>query len=122
MLSAVEKNYVKNIADIIMEQLMTDRMEVCAWGSKNFFYLERNIEGKSYPALIFTIRTPKIKKGGRVIISYNEGVDTYIVEAVKMIKEKEILIGKKDDVYCDELHSVINSLIEDEETYRLVYF
>lgn len=118
----MDKEYVKGIAETIKSQLYCNKMEVWAWGSKDFFYLEREHGEKKYPALMFSIRTPKLQRGGKVIISYNDGTDEYIVEAVRVIKGEETSIGKTEGVFCDQLHQVINSLIEDKETYAKVYF
>lgn len=115
-------NYLENVGKVIMEQLYLKPMEIWAWGSQKFLYLERKVNGKTYPALMFSIRTPKIKRGGRVIISLNEGTDTYIVEAIKIYGGVENEIGKCTGVYFDELHDVINSLIETKETYKTVIF
>lgn len=118
----VNKNYTKEVAQIILNQLNVIRTELWAWGAKNYVCLNRKVEGMSCPALMFSIRTPKIQRGGRVIISYNEGTDTYIVEAIRVVKGEEKLIGINKEVYCDELHNAINLLIEDEETYLKVCF
>ena len=117
-----EKNYTKEIAQTILNQLNVIKTELWAWGAKNYVYLNRNVESMSCPALMFSIRTPKIQRGGRVIISYNEGTDTYIVEAIRVVKGEEKLLGINKEVYCDELHNAINLLIEDEETYTKVFF
>ena len=109
--------YTRAVAKTIFEQLRYKPMEVLAWGSKDFRPIEREFEGVKYPAIIFSIRTPKIRRGGRVIVSYNGGYDHYMVEAVRIIGGKENLIGSVDGVYVDQLHDVINSLIEDEDTY-----
>lgn len=65
------------VAKTIMEQLNMRITEVWAWGSKDFIALKRN----NRPALMFSINTPKVKKGGRVVISLDFDSDTYIVEA-----------------------------------------
>jgi len=116
------KTYVKEVAETIRAQLNCNITEVWAWGSKDFYYLEREHNGVKYPALMFSVRTPKIKKGGRVIITYNDGADEYIVEAVRVVNGKEIPVGKREGIYFDQLHQVINSLIEDKETYTKVFF
>lgn len=118
----LEPNHTREVADIILAQLRVIRTELWAWGAKNYTYLNRKVNDISCPALMFSIRTPKIQRGGRVIISLNEGTDTYIVEAIRVNGCKESLIGVREEVYCDELHNVINSLIEDEDTYTKVIF
>lgn len=119
---SIEKTYLQEVAKTILSQLNMRKMEVWAWGSKEFYYIEREVEGARHPALMFSIRTPKVRRGGRVIISLNEGADEYIVEAVRIFKETEKPLGKKTGVHFPELHSVINSLIEDKETYTLACF
>lgn len=118
----MEKSYVKKVADTILEQLKVVRTELWAWGAKNYYYIEREVEGVKYPALMFTIRTPKVKRGGRVIISLNDGSDEYIVEAIRVPGDKEFSIGIVKEIHAEELHSTINSLIEDEETKTLICF
>lgn len=118
----IDVNYRKEIASIIYSQLKMRIIELMAWGAKDFMSLNRTIDNESYPALIFSIRTPKVKRGGRVIISLNEGSDTYIVEAVKITGGKEKLLGIEKEVYCNELHNTINYLIEDEESYHKIFF
>lgn len=113
----MESKYIKEIAEIILSQLQANRPELWAWGSKNFVYRDYIIDDNHYPSLEFQIKTPKIKKGGRVIISLDQGSDSYIIEARRKFGEKDTLIGRRTDVYCNELHSVINSLIEDKETF-----
>lgn len=116
------KEYLQEVATIILQQLKANPIELIAWGAKNFCFLERTIGDKSYPALRFSIRTPLVRAGGRVIISYDEGCDSYIVEAIRVRAGKETLLGKVEDVHCFELHDIINSLIEDEESYKIVAF
>lgn len=116
------KNHVKEVAEIILNQLNSNLHEMWAWGATDYCYLEREVDGIKQPAFMFSIRTPKIKKGGRVIVSLNEGADTYVVEAIKIYKNKETLIGVVKDVYFDTLHSSINSLIEDKESFTQVFF
>lgn len=117
-----EGDYIKEVAGTILSQLKVYQTELWAWGANNFLYREREVDGAIFPALMFSVRTPKIKSGGRVIISYNVGTDEYIVEAIKVIKDKETSLGIQHGVYCDSLHSVINSLIEDKKTYTQVLF
>lgn len=117
----MEESYLKEISNTILSQLNIRRTEMWAWGAKNYYYLERSIEDDKYPAFQFSIKTPKIRRGGRVIISLDEGTDTYIVEAVRIFKGEEKIIGKKVGVFCDQLHDIINSLIEDEETYTNIF-
>lgn len=117
---SIESSHLQEVAQIIRNQLYIRRFEMWAWGSNNFYCLEREVDGQKHPALKFSIRTPKVKRGGRIIISLNEGSDEYIVEALRISKGSEISLGKITGVHCNELHSVINSLIETEETYKQV--
>lgn len=118
----MDKSYLKSVANIILDQLKVVRTELWAWGAKDYYYIEREIDGIKYPALIFTIRTPKVKKGGRVIISLNDGTDEYVVEAIRKSGAKEFPIGLINGVHAGELHDVINSLIEDKETMTNILF
>lgn len=110
------------VAKTILDQLLTNKTEVWAWGSKNFTSLNRSVDGLSHPALMFSVRTPKVKTGGRVIVSLDYATDTYVVEALRLNSSKEISLGIIKDVYCEELHNAINTLIEDKETYCSVIF
>lgn len=110
----IKKDYLRSVTETIRKQLYCNIAEVWAWGAKDFFCLEREHNGVKYPALMFTVRTPKIKTDGRVIITYNEGTDEYIVEAVKASKGEISVLGKAEGVCCDQLHQIINSLIEDK--------
>lgn len=118
----MQDSNLKEIAQIILSQLNVRKTEMWAWGAKNYCYLERNINDNKYPAFQFSIRTPKVLRGGKVIISLDEGADEYIVEAIRMSKGIEKQLGKREMVHCGELHDVINSFIESEETYTKVYF
>lgn len=117
----MEKAYIKEVAETIKKQLYANISEVWAWGSCDFYFLERKHDEETSPALMFSIRTPKIPKGGKVIISL-DWCDEYIVEAVRIINGKEFLIGKEKGVYAFQLHDIINSLIEDEESYKTIVF
>ena len=118
----MDKEYVKSVAETILAQLNYVKTEVWAWGSKDFMFLERDVDGSILPALIFSIRTPKVPKNGKVIISYALGEDTYIVEAVTIKNGVETKIGMIKDVYFDNLHSTINSLIETKDTMTVIDF
>ncbi len=118
----IEKVYLREVAETILQQLYIKKTELWAWGAKNFFFLEREIDGIKCPALMFSIRTPKIERNGRVIISLDQEADQYIVEAIRISKGIEKEVGQKTGIFCDQLHNAINSLIEDKETYTKVFF
>lgn len=118
----LDSSIINNVANVIHKQLMSDIIRVWAWGSKDFTAIERFVQDEYRPALVFSIRTPKIKRGGKVIISLNEGSDTYIVEALRIHGADVDIVGMKTDVFADQLYDVIDDLIEDEETYNLTTF
>lgn len=115
-------DYIYEVVQNILYQLKTNSRELIAWGSKGFTALEYEIDSQRYPTLRFSIRTPKVKSGGFVYIAYVPGYDTYIVQAVKVRGDKVTILGTQYDVYFDMLHDVINSLIEDPETYSQMFF
>ncbi len=116
----IDRNHVKEVSETIFNQLRSNPIEFFAWGSKNFYYMTREVNGEKYPALKFSVRTPKLKVGGRVIVSYNVSKDVSIVEAIRKKGDEETLIGKTEEVYCDQLHEAINDLIETEETLEMI--
>lgn len=114
--------YVKEVADIILQQLRGNIIELAAWGSKDFMYFDKDIDGVKMPTLSFKIRTPKVKTGGYVQISLDEYEDLYIVEALRIHGSKRNQIGLVKSVNFEDLHIRIRDLIEDEESLKIALF
>lgn len=114
--------YVKDIAGVILSQLCANRMELMAWGSEEFICLDKEVNGYQMPTLSFKIRTPKVPKGGHVQISLNEGEDLYVVEAIQIEQGHIKSLGIVEQVYAEDLHYIINGLIEDKETMTQAIF
>ena len=115
-------NHQVEIAKTITEQIRaTDHSALAAWGAKNFVALQEGevatVPGHRFGYVLgglqFSIRTPKIQRGGKVLV-YLTPNDTYTVRAGRTVKYewKDIEIAK--DVYCDNLVAVIDSIIEDK--------
>lgn len=118
MMNTVE---IKEVAQTILGQLNLNRMEVFAWGSKDFKAIYEQVDEEKLPGLMWSIRTPKIRKGGRVQILLNFN-DAYIVRAFRLINDERKDMVVESDIYFDQLHDVINSLIEDNETLNTIIF
>ena len=122
MTEARRKDYVTEVAQIILSQLLLDKNEVAAWRSTDFICFDKKIDGFDMPTLSFKIRTPKVPNGGYVQISLDEGRDVYVVEAIRITGPQKEQLGFLREVYCDELHMRIRDLIEDEESLKTIFF
>lgn len=65
------------------------------------------------PAISFTVSTEKFH--GQVTILYDRGADTYVVE----LRHEGELIDRRDDVYFDDLGSVLGKLLDDGSWRRI---
>ena len=93
------------IAKTINEQLFwsIDKWTYFSWGvsKKLFTYF------KEMPSLMMRVSGALHK--GWVVISLNEGSDTYEVRLFNVKKEEK---AKYEDIYCDQLGEFIDGLIE----------
>ncbi|MEB6550172.1 hypothetical protein MXL46_13840 [Heyndrickxia sporothermodurans] len=95
------------IAKTILNQIrILDKFALMAWGTSEFVALQNGVQ--------FKIRTPLYKRGGRVKITLNS-MDTYDIEVFKIVKSEIITLKKSNDIYCDQLVEVLDSLIEEDE-------
>ena len=92
-----------NIAQTILEQIKTiDRMALFAWGAKDFVNMGDGLKFKT------SGMTPW---KGQVYIKYNYGRDLYEIEFFRVGKA-EIKVNKVlEDVYAEDLVSVIDSFV-----------
>lgn len=111
------------IASTILQQIKAgDKWSLVSWGARNKYALstEKTELGYQLGGVRFDIRTPKIKRGGKVFVRLMVD-DTYTVQAFRYFGGKVTQIGEtRSNVYFDELVPVIDSLIETEETQKLI--
>lgn len=111
-----KKEFCKATAKTIMEQLFwsIDKWTYFSWGVSTLqygFYQEM-------PTLMLKV-SGMIHKGW-VYISLNEGKDVY---EVRLVNNKRIVKKTLDEVFCDQLGHIIDTLIEkpesmNDETYH----
>ena len=101
----MNEEYVKQIATTAWQQLFwsVTMPVVMSWGvSKKCCTLYQNM-----PTLM--LKVSALVHKGWVYISLNEGKDVY---EVRLMNNKRECIKTIDDVYCDQLGSIIDGLIE----------
>ena len=99
----MNKQRVNEIAKTILSQLFETPSTVFSWGAHNF----AAVVYKEQPSLIFTVHG--FLHTGMVVVSYNEGADTYSVYTIKP--------DGQVDKYCtpvffDTLASTIDGFVE----------
>lgn len=105
MRTAEENQRCYEVAKTINEQLFwsIDKVVYWCWGvSKKVFTFYNDM-----PSLMMKV-SGAIHKGW-VVVSLNEGSDTY---EVRLLNDKKEEKAKYDDIYCDQLGSFIDGLIE----------
>ena len=115
----MNSDYVKPIAIRILTELKSDSIKLLNWDAKDFCYLNRNIGYKCYPALMFDI-SDKIVKNGKIIISYEKVLDSYIVELTKSSRDKEVILKKKDKIYLDDLPKILDEMLVTDKPLKKV--
>ena len=91
------------VAHTILDQIkMADRAAMMAWGAKELVRIENGLRFKS---------TGMVKWKGYVEVKYVEGRDLYTIEFFKMRKGERKIAKSVTDIYCDELVSVIDSVV-----------
>lgn len=102
---------MKNVGLIILEQLKYRPLDLMAWGSTSFQYFSDKhfTDTPHLGGLLFTVNGLKFK--GQVMIRLAPN-DTYIVEIGQLVKGEWEAKIQKDEVYVDELHSIIDDLVE----------
>jgi hypothetical protein len=97
-----EISEASKVSETIYNQIESlDRFAFASWGSKNFV--------GSKDALQFDVRGPKFK--GRVIITYDKGQDTYIVDFGNIRKLEWKLKKRVKPVFAQDLVNVLDSQI-----------
>ena len=105
----MNKEYVKQIATTAWQQLFwsVTLQVVMSWGvSKKCYTLFQEM-----PTLM--LKVSALVHKGWVYISLNEGMDVY---EVRLMNNKHECIKTIDEVYCDQLGSIIDELIEKPAT------
>ena len=101
----MDKVYLKQCAETAWKQLFwsVSPSVVMSWGvSKRFYTLFQGM-----PTLM--LRVSALIHNGWVYISLNEGKDVY---EVRLMNTKHECVKTIDEVYCDQLGSIIDGLIE----------
>lgn len=115
---ATDWKYVKSIAETIFSQIKAtvEAPVFWSWGVSKVMYSTND----DMPALMLRVSGALFK--GWVYVVYNEGLDTYIV---KLVTVRHVVKKVVEDVYFDELGSLIDSLVErpcnatDEQYHKL---
>ena len=95
--------HTMTVAHTILDQIkMADRAAMMAWGAKELVRIENGLRFKS---------TGMVKWKGYVEITLDEGVDLYTLKFFKMRKGERKIAKSVTDIYCDELVSVIDSVV-----------
>lgn len=104
--NTIDKEFCISVANTINQQILAtvaSKWVYLSWGvSKKFF-----CEIDNMPGLLMRV-SGAIHKGW-VAILLNEGSDTY---EVRLYDVQKNLKSTNEDIYCDELGSVIDTLIE----------
>ena len=108
---AAEERY---IAKTVLEQIKSgDKWALAAWGAKNAVAMaagKTDDGGYRLGGVTFAVNTPKLSHGKvRVSLMAN---DTYTVESGRVRQGQWKSLGKKEDIYFDQLTETIDSLIE----------
>ncbi len=101
------------IAQTILSQIRaTDPMALWAWGAKDFMALNGSDNGASKACLGgIQFRVSGMKHKGLVLVNLMAD-DTYTVVIGKTWKGEWKVKSTTDDVYCDNLMTIIDGLIE----------
>ena len=98
----------QEVAKTIMSQIKaTDYWALGAWGANNYIATEY----KGMNCLKFKVSGTKAKRGSWVIVSLNEGTDTYEVTIYRLLKGNFKIDNEAEGVYCDSLVQVIDGMV-----------
>ena len=107
----MEKEFVLRITNEIFRQIRcgVGMNVIFSWGMEKLIatiYKERATLALKVSGVLHT---------GWVYISLDEGRDCYIVTLLTPDRQKEVMV--RDEVYCEELGSVIDNLVERKEEW-----
>lgn len=107
------------VAQGILDQIkMGDKMALIAWGANQYGALPET--NTHLGGIEFKIRTPLYQRGVRVQVLLN-GCDLYDIRVLKVSTKEVKEIEKIEDIYCDQLVEVIDSMIEKDKK-AVVFF
>lgn len=107
----MEKEFVLRIANEINSQIRCGVTPdvVMSWGvSKRIATVYNN-------RATLALRVSGVLHEGWVYVSLDEGRDVYIVTLLSA--DRKTVVGVRDEVYCEELGSVIDNLVERKEEW-----
>ena len=99
----METEYRDQICNYIRQILNSSVPILWSWGAEKF----RHTEYKDMPALRFKVNGFLHKED--VVVAYNGGADCFDVYC---LDKSEEVVRSKDDVYLDELISVVDMMVE----------
>lgn len=101
-----EQKGSSKVADEILRQINSlDKWALTSWGAKNYLYFWN----KSGDGIQFDVRGPKFK--GRVLITYDRGSDTYVVDFGNVRKQEWKLKNTIKPVFAQDLVNVLDGQI-----------
>lgn len=107
----MEKEFLMQVANEINRQIRcgvtTD--VVMSWG------VYKRIATVYNDMATLALRVSGVLHKGWVYVSLDEGRDVYIVTLLS--PDKRTVVGVRDEVYCEELGSVIDSLVERKDEW-----
>ena len=110
----MEQEFLMRIANEINRQILCGVTAdiVMSWG------VSKRIATVYGDKATLALRVSGVLHKGWVYVSLDEGRDCYIVTLLSADKTK--VISVRDEVYCEELGSVIDSLVERKENGRMM--
>lgn len=110
----MEQEFLMRIANEISRQILCGVTAdiVMSWG------VSKRIATVYGDKATLALRVSGVLHKGWVYVSLDEGRDCYIVTLLSADKTK--VISVRDEVYCEELGSVIDSLVERKENGRMM--
>lgn len=106
-------NRQEELASIILGQIRAaDPVALMAWGARNYVCLNEEKQERGYVlgGVMFNVSGFKVPKGK--VIVYLMASDTYTVRVISINGAEVTEVEEEDDVYCDNLMSVIDGIIE----------
>ena len=92
-----------NVAQTILSQIKTlDPMALFAWGAKGLANTGNGLQFKTTGMTPFK---------GFVRITLDEGKDLYVIEFLKVTKKEVKVVKSVEDVYAEDLVSVIDNFV-----------
>lgn len=122
--SLVEANLLEGVAEEIRKQIKAlDFWAFAAWGAKNFVKSDkgfnlpdtRGTRQQYGPGLQFDVRGSKLKRGGRVYVTYERGLDLYTVVGGRITRKDGVptwvTTAVVERISFEDLIDVINGIV-----------